>query len=195
MHKHVKRALLALAAALACALAAGPAAASAIEVDPGGNASAEASDLVLLSEGGLINPARTCDVELDVTFETSITVSIGSRAGVVNAVTFLNCSGGGMAAVMDGPWPLTFRSIILVTTPKVLRLRMEDVHLAIDSPIDCRYGGYVELRFYLYGPPLVSNAFASDPALTLTDIGGDPFCPPNAGLDFEGSMTTQGFVL
>jgi hypothetical protein len=192
MRTSIKRFLVALATAMVAAVAASPA--SAVTFDPW-FLEADSSSLVLLSEGGLINPAITCSVDLFGYIDEERSFDEGDVIGDIDISTVHQCTGGTARFALTGFWDLRFVEIDLISeTWGHLTLRIHDVHFTVVvSGVTCEFGGTLDLIFDVSGRPLIGWIAETSRGLTLVDVGGSFLCPPRAG--FSGTFTTNFLTL
>jgi hypothetical protein len=171
--------LLGLCAALVAALAASPA--RAITVEAGHEITMRSESVVMLSEGGLVTPAFTCEYTLVIDIEESIEVEevIGDLDDfVVNGCT------GGMTGIPIRPfdWDIVLIELELTEQDEgelfmtIRNWRYETFGLGGR----CQWEGHVNFIGSISGSPLVASAVLTTTELTLRQFGGSILCPPRA---------------
>jgi hypothetical protein len=101
--------LLAALALVALTAAAGSATAASFTISPGGAASAVSNGKVTFTAG---ETTIACNLTLSLELNrTAITKTAGNSVGSVTRVTWANCEGGEVAAVLNVPWAVTYQSI------------------------------------------------------------------------------------
>jgi hypothetical protein len=180
MRKSAKLGLLALVTAIMAALAASPA--SAITVEGGEEITASSERLVLLSEGGIVNPAITCEVTLTGSIEAEI--EEGEVVGDTDNVVVNSCTGGTARPISPFGWDIFLNEIVLSEANSGSgNLTQRGVSFEVTvAGVNCRFGGSTNFVLPASGSPLVATTLDTTRELTLVDTGGSILCPPRGGL-------------
>lgn len=198
MRSSTRRVLVTAVVALASALAASPAAAETVTVDPGGSITATSLGNVTYSAGGIAS--TECSVALVGTLAGTFDLTAGSHVGSVTAATVRSCTvATGVALAL--PWELSYVSADTGGDPFELRLVARAASFGLTAiPIlgTCLYGGDVPLTVEAPEPTDMDNLQTGLAALAAAAVplsSGGFLCPSTGAISGTLALApTQGLA-
>ena len=188
MRSKLKLLVAAAIAVIAFAAASGVASAAEFESSPAGSDNA-------ISEGKLTFSNSSATISCNITLAQSlvggrIAKTAGTKIGEVTGVTWANCEGGNVRAVLATPWEIQYESIAgtLPEAVSTVNLTLKNTGFQFSlffGLVNCLYGGDAKAILTLNhrsGATYTTGSLRSDETVTQSKRSGPEACPATGSM-------------